>query len=252
MDQAQRLLDKASRNILGILPQTLAFKATLQVWEHRHQEAQETLDLALGAVGNARGTLCARLHIQRSSLANFLDDQAASARDLEAASSILDSEREPHLWACCMLNRIVLATQRQEWNEAAALLPEARERMAQLGDQAHLLCLTWSEARLERGQGDEARAEALYQEAREGFLHLKLAFRAAVVTLELARLLFEQGRLEQVKQYALETAAEFRRQGVEPELVGALLLLDKAVMAQRLTIQLLERITRSVERRARP
>jgi len=61
---------------------------------------------------------------------------------------------------------------------------------------------------------------------------------AALVTLELAVLLAEQGRTAEVKELAGETAAIFKAQGVERERLGALVLFRQAADAERLTAAL--------------
>ena len=255
---ARRILDDALSHLeglesypLGLLSSILSLKGTQEVWERDYTAALTTLATALDLCPQDQRSLRARILIKRSTLRMYQEDYSAAAKDLEEVAARLRPDEEPCLWSMASLNRVLILTHLKRWREAEALLPQVEKELSQ-GDSVHLLYLRWGAARLARGQDRDTEAESLYLEAREGFLRHQLPYGAAVVTLELAHLLFDQGRLEQVKQYALETAVEFQRQGVEPELVGALALLEEAATAQRLTIQLLERIRRSIERRNRP
>ena len=252
MNRALGYLAEQNTHPLNLTSLILSLNATLQIWERRYISAHATLSRALDKCPQSNSVLMARLLIQRSSLVIYEEDYGSAVQDLDVALGLLNSDDQPLLWSGAILNRLLIATQLHQWQEVEDLLPGVRRRLSQLGEEVNLIRLGWCEARLAMGQDQQAKAETIYLRVRDGFLRRQLGYHAALVTIELAHLLFEQGRLEQVKQYALETAAEFKRQGVEPELVGALALLEKAVTAQRLTVQLLERIRRSVERRNRP
>lgn len=104
----------------------------------------------------------------------------------------------------------------------------------------------WIEAAIQRGLGHLAEAEASYRQVRRGFLRLGRAFDGAIVTLELALLLLEQGRTAEVASLAQEIHPIFEREGVHREAQAAVLLLRDAAAQERLTalmvIQLLGRL----------
>ncbi len=251
MDEAEEHSARIGSGVLGLTPRYLSLRASLETWERRYDSVLSTLAEAITHPQAAGGELRARLFIQRSTVRLLQDQPAVAVPDLEAAVSHLDPDQHPELWCYAMQQRLLLATELKNWEEAEALLPEVERRLREIGDEFHLIRLRWSQARLAEGRDQPEAAEALYLRTREAFLHHGLSYNAALVTVELAALLLRQGRLEEVKTYAAETAAEFESQGVEPELIGALTLLEQAVLGQRLTLELLARIRRQIHRKAR-
>jgi tetratricopeptide (TPR) repeat protein len=251
MDEAETHHVRLGTGLLGLTPRYLTLRASLETWERRYDLALGTLAQAITHPNSASGDLYARLHLQRSSVQILRDQPTLAVPDLEAAVAHLDPDQHPELWCYAMQQRLSLATELKNWQEAEALLPEVERRLREIGDEFHLIRLRWSQARLAEGRDQPEAAEALYLRVREAFLHHGLSYNAALVTVELAALLLRQGRLEEVKTYAAETATEFERQGVEPELIGALTLLEQAVLGQRLTVELLARIRRQINRQKR-
>jgi len=78
----------------------------------------------------------------------------------------------------------------------------------------------------------------------------KIAYDAALATLELAVFLAAQGRTAEVKELAAETAPIFKAQCVERERLGALTLFRQAADEERLTAALARRLVREFKRAA--
>jgi tetratricopeptide (TPR) repeat protein len=193
-------------------------------------------------------TLRARLLVQRANLLVSLGKPDLALESLAKATPDIDRQAEPRFWYCAVEQQLLILTGLGRFQEAGALLPEVRHLANQDAAPVDVLRVRWVEARLAAGQGDPKRAECLYREIHEGFLRHNLAFSAAVVTLELCRLLLEQGRLEEVKTQAAGTLAEFHRQKVEPEILSALALVEQAVLAQRLTLEVLTKARSLLDR----
>lgn|GEM_PF-1303898 len=248
MDEAGVHFSRCGAGLLGLEPRYLSLRASLEFDECHYDQALSTLATAIAHPNAAQRELYSSLLIQRSSIRIWQDQPALAVPDLEAAVALLQPDQHPELWCYAMQQRLLLATELKDWEEAEALLPEVERRLREIGDEFHLIRLRWSQARLAEGRDQLEAAEALYLRVREAFLHHGLSYNAALVTVELAALLLRQGRLEEVKTYAAETATEFERQGVEPELIGALTLLEQAVLGQRLTVELLARLRRQINR----
>jgi hypothetical protein len=251
MDEAGVHFSRRGADLLGLEPRYLSLRASLEIWERSYDQALATLAAASAHPNAVQGELQASVCILRSSVRILQDQPALAVPNLEAAVSHLDPDQHPELWCYAMQQRLLLATELKNWEEAEALLPEVERRLQEIGDEFHLIRLRWSQARLAEGRDQPEAAEALYLRTREAFLRHGLSYSAALVMVELAELLLRQGRLEEVKTYAAETATEFERQGVEPELIGALTLLEQAVLGQRLTVELLARIRRQINRQKR-
>jgi tetratricopeptide (TPR) repeat protein len=133
--------------------------------------------------------------------------------------------------------------------EAEALLPEVRELTRALENPLDYLRLLWVEGRIFAGTGrpDEA-VEALRQVRRE-FLDRGIAYDAALVTLELAVVLLEQGRQNgEVLELAAEVAGVCKAQGVARETLAAIEVFLEAAEREAVTAELARQVLERVRR----
>ncbi len=240
MSAARPHLEAAHPLMLGLLPTILSFQASLEFWERLFEKAMDTVTEALAL--EPEGLLRARLLVKRGNLLVSIGGRATEALEpLNEALPLIDRESEPRLWLAALAQQLLLLTELNRLKEAEALLPQALALIGQGASEVDALQLRWVEARIASGAGAQSRAEGLYDTARKGFLGHGLAYRGALVTLELCHLLMEQGRLEEVKTLAASTLAEFHRQKVQPEFVSALALVEQAVKGQRLSLEVLNK-----------
>ena len=247
MELAEHHLSLAPARPLGLTAKILSLRATLESWERRYLDCLDTLEQALES--NPSSELRARLLLQSANVQVTLGRPMDGLTQVEEATGLISRSDEPHLWACAEQYRFWILTELGRFEEAAEILPQIRQLAENLGTPIEKLRLRWAEARLALGQNHQRDAEIQYREVSKGFLELGLSYNAALVTLELARLLLQQGRLEEVKTHVVRTMAEFHRQQVEPELMNALALLEEAVLSQGLTLQVLKQALNLVERR---
>jgi tetratricopeptide (TPR) repeat protein len=248
MDKAMDQLVSARPPLLGLTPAILSLRISLEFWERDFQQALETVAEAL-AFAPSR-LLRARLLVNRAHILVILRRPDEALESLQQAIPAIDRNEDPRLWYCAAEHQLLILTELERLDEAEALLPEVRRLVAKDATDVDALQVLWVEARLALGRGAHVRAEALYEEVRDGFLNHRLAFSAAVVTLELCRLLLEQGRLEEVKTEAASTLQELHRQKVAPEFISALVLVEQAVLGQRLTLRVLQQARNLLDRRA--
>jgi tetratricopeptide (TPR) repeat protein len=247
MAQALTNLEAGKPHLLGLATVVLSLRSGLEFWEAQYEQAVQTLDEALEA--DPPPSLRARLLVQRTNTLITLKDATGALLSLEEALPLIDREADPRLWYCALEHQLFILTELGRLDEAAALLPAVRALVGENGTPIHQTQVRWVEARLAAGQGDLAAAEDLYHEVRRAFLGHQLAYSAAIVTLELAELLLEQGRLEEVEIHAASTLEEFRRQRAESQYIGALTLVEQAVARQRLTLKILRQARGLVEKR---
>jgi len=247
MAKATRQLERGRPHLLGLAPAVLSFRADLEFWEHQPQASLDTLAQALAM--KPADTLRARLLVKRSSRLIAVGDSLAALESLREAVPLIDRLGEPRLWYCVIQHQLFILTEMGRFDEAGRLLPEVQGLVAAGNTPIHQTHVHWIEARMASGLGDPQTAETLYLEVRQEFLTQGLAYRAAIVTLELAELLLPQGRLEEVRRLATGTLEEFQRQGVESRFISALALVEQAVIGQRLTVEILRKARALVERR---
>jgi hypothetical protein len=99
------------------------------------------------------------------------------------------------------------------------------------------LRLLWLQGDIAIGKGDHAAAERAYLETREGFIVQRMSYDAAMVSLDLAILYLQIGRLADVQQLAEEMIPIFQAQDVDREALAALRLFQEAARRQELTVE---------------
>lgn len=99
--------------------------------------------------------------------------------------------------------------------------------------------------------GRPVEAESLYLEVRSAFLSLGKGYDAALVSLDLAALLAEQGRSTELKPMAAEILAAFSARGIDREAMASLLLFHQASAEEKATLQMIHRLAADL-RRSRP
>jgi hypothetical protein len=118
-----------------------------------------------------------------------------------------------------------------------------------LGYQLDLVRLRWVEGRLAGARGRTAEALAAFEQVRGEFTTRGIAYDAALVTLELAVLLLEEGRTAEVQALVPELAWIFESQGVARELLATLQLFAEAVEREVITVALAQRFLADLRRR---
>lgn len=128
--------------------------------------------------------------------------------------------------------------------EALNELAELRPAYFECQDQIQLLKLRWMEARLAKDLGRPEESERAFREAHEGFVEARIPYEAASVALDLAILLAEQGRRQELKLLAAELIAVFRSLGVAREAFAALTIFEGFAQADAVTVSLISKLSR--------
>jgi tetratricopeptide (TPR) repeat protein/transcriptional regulator with XRE-family HTH domain len=212
----------------------LDLEASLMRSLRRLPQALSLLDQALS--GGPRGST-GRILIKKAKTLEEMGEFESALATLREAIPLVDGTDERLLFAL-RFNLAVNLCHLGRHAEAELMLQPVRELVARLHKGLGRLRFRWLEGRIAAGLGRTEEAIATLREVCDEFLEREIAFDAALATLELAVLLAEEGRTEEVKALAEQTAPIFAAQGVERERLGALTLFQKAAEEQRLTAAL--------------
>lgn len=251
---ASRALDHADLH-----PDVASLEASLRIEQGRFQEALELLDVAvkLAQVAGDDQEL-ARCLVKRGDVHRYDGRLPEARQDLERALSLLDPESDGELFMCAVGNYCTYLSAAGENEEAGRVL----DRNATLFPRED----PWVEARLAslrgfiaHGSGEVDEAERRYLQARDGYIAQDQPFRAARLSLELARLYLEQGRHRDLAKLARWMGTVFENHELPSRAAVALMLFQQAVAAEQVTIEAiqglrfcLEQAQTAAARRAEP
>jgi tetratricopeptide (TPR) repeat protein len=152
---------------------------------------------------------------------------------LEQGLALLDEEREPALVFLALHNQARFLLDAGQLRAARMALWKAKTRGLDPGGRVVQLKVRWLEGQINAALGELERAEAAFREVKEGFLESKLAYKAALVGLELGALLLRRAQNESAAQEILTAADTFMTLGINREAAASVLLL-RAAAEQRI------------------
>lgn len=230
----------------------LSLKGSLRLDQRRLEEARELVGRSLSLYREAQdGNGVAKSLLKKAKILRAIGEIEQAIEILSGAASIIDPQKEPRLFAYSRQILISTLNRAGRDQEAERLLPEVQELYRALAEPLDWLRLRWTEGRIAQGLGRLAEAEAAYREVRNEFLDRNKSYDAALVSLDLAALLAEQGRTAELKQLALQMAAVFESKEVHREAFAALLLFQQACMEERITVEMIRQIASELRRDAR-
>lgn len=160
----------------------------------------------------------------------------------------IEPERDPRLAFAVRHNLIWNLMTLGRAEEAKAELDQLRPLYFQSGDRMNLLRLGWMEGRILRLLGRMDAAEAALRESHLGFVEAQIPYEAASVALDLAVVLFERGRIQELKGLAADLVAVFRGLGVGREALAALAMFESAAQAEIVTLGLISKLSQFLTR----
>lgn len=225
-------------------------EAELLYFEASLARGQRRLERALGKIRRSRRIYrdLGERHLEGRTLLNLAsihlvrgDAELAFAANLEALE-LVDASRDPRLALALRHNTVWNAMECGRIDFAVAKLEEFRSAYAALGDRASVARFVWLSGRLAEAQELPARALERLDAARASFVELELPYELAMVSLDLARVHVEQGRVGEARRIAAETLEIFRALGVEREAIAAWLVFQGALAAESLSRELVLRL----------
>ncbi len=245
--RAGRLWEAGSPGKPGFLnPAWLpGLESALRRGQRRFTEALELIDDALSLDA---GDLKSEILLTKSNIYDALGDPESSAAALSEAALSVDPIAQPRLAFGVRFNLLVDLCHLEIFEEAESRLPEVQALAEQLGEELDLTRVVWLTAKIAAGRGRHQEAREAFEKVQSVFTRRELTFDYALVSLELAVLLLEQGRTTEVKALAGEMLRIFRSQKVEREALAALRLFCDAAQRETATVELARRMVTFLHR----
>ncbi len=220
-------------------------EAALYRARRRFPDALRKLDEALSL---DRSTLAGKILLTKAIVQEVMDDLTASTATLRTALPLLDARREPRAVLGAHFQILVNLCREGRSSDALAGLPAVEALTVEHGTELDLVRLTWLRGKIAAGTEGFAEAEAAFRQVKREFEARSLAYLGALVSLDLALLLLEQGRSREVDRLAKEMAWIFRDAGVPREALAALRLFCEAARQDGASAELARRLSRYLQR----
>lgn len=182
------------------------------------------------------------------------DLDAAITATQEAIVLLDDGEADPRLYLLAWHNLAWLLCDQGEFLEAKNAVLSIQDFYARFPDPWTQLRKAWVEARIAAGLGQVELAEGMFLAVADGFKQDYKAYDCALVSLELAGLYLDQGRMADIIRLVEEIVPVFLDRAIHREAIAALMLVEEAAKRQHLTHAYLTKTATSLEearRRAR-
>jgi len=162
------------------------------------------------------------------------------------AAELLKDDSDNYLEIVAKLQTINCLIEIDRAAEASARLPELRRLVLEHGSRLNRLRLLWLEGKVRQALGQVELAEEAMKQARDGYANVELGYEVALISLDLAALYLETGRLEEVKQLALEVVPQFAVQQIHGDAFAAIALFEQAARKERATVALVHEVASKV------
>ncbi|HEY3566553.1 MAG TPA: helix-turn-helix transcriptional regulator [Thermoanaerobaculia bacterium] len=241
--RSQRLWSAGAWADAGVLNEArvLGLEASLRRVQTRFAEARDLLDRALAV---DQGDEAKFLLLNKAKLLEEIDDFVGAIAALQRAAPIVESEGGTRFLLLLRHNLALCLCALERYGEVEALLPGIETLAAKVGNDLDKLRLHWLKGRLWAGLGWRDKAAQAFFSVRDGLISRKIPYDAALVSLELAAVYLEAGRLEEVKNLARQMASVFRLQGIHREALAALMIFRDAAERKTVTLELARRLIR--------
>jgi hypothetical protein len=127
-------------------------------------------------------------------------------------------------------------------------MAKLRRLHAEQGDRLNLLRLRWLEGRLAYSKGDLDSAESLFAEVRTAFIELEIGIDVALVSLDLAEVLWYQGNGCETQKRLQEAIPILKALGVHSEALAAMAFLEHSVRVETASGELIRQTAAFVRR----
>lgn len=240
---AAECLEKGGTGDPRIKAEVLSLKGSLRLDQRILDEAQNLIEAACTLYREAGDRVgAAKMLIKKSKILNQLGEASEAIEALQGVSAEMSPDEDPSLFARARQNLLFSLTFAGRFDEAAQLFPEVTTLYQGSAGTVDWLRLRWTEGNLAHGLGRSGDAEEAYREVQREFLRLGKGLDAALVSLDLAVLLWEQGRTDELKEIAAEMMMAFESREVHREALAALALFQRACAEERVTEDLIRHV----------
>jgi tetratricopeptide (TPR) repeat protein len=226
----------AAAQVLLDCTRPLDLKASLRRYQRRFTEALALLEQALKA--NGSNEVRGRILIKKANTLELMGDFEQALAELRQAEFLLKGSKDARAAWLVQHSLANNLWQLGRYAEAEARLPEARKRAIETGNELDLIRTLWVEGGVSAGLGRREQALTALEQVRRHFNANRIAFDAALVSLELAVLYLEEEKTAEVKTLSEEMYWIFKAQGVHREALAALRLFYEAATKEEATAEL--------------
>jgi tetratricopeptide (TPR) repeat protein len=215
----------------------LDLEASLCRDERRFDKALSLLEEAL-PISHHPG----RVLIKRGFTYEVMGEYGRAVETLLQAFPRIDHQAEPRNWNIAQLNLANVFCHLSRHKEALDLVEEVRPLVAELGDKIDSFRILWLDGRIAAGLGRPRDARGLFAKARRKFAAEKMSYDVALLLLEEAVLLLNEGKTAEVKLLIQDLNAVFEDKGVHREALATLRLFHASAECENATVELARRV----------
>jgi transcriptional regulator with XRE-family HTH domain/tetratricopeptide (TPR) repeat protein len=221
-------------------------RASLKRTQGSFEEAISLHDQALRSSG--ADSLRVEILVSKAYTLDEQGDLTGVVAILEEASSYVTPETDPRVLRSIRHNLLDALSKAGSYQEAKALLPEAKLLVARGGRELDFVRLQWIEGRIEAGLGNFEEALPLLLRARGALMSDGIALDAALLTMEIAEVCLAQGRASTVRDLARNLATLFQAQSLPRETLAALNLFRRAAESETISSEFVGRLLQYLHR----
>ncbi len=228
-----------------------------EVWDLKAslRRAQRRLDEALSLADRAltlyrQGSDAYRIWkvlVKKAKILEEGGDFAGAIELLSQAQAEIDPDNQPQLFYYGKFNLLCCLVLAERFEEAERFQLAVWDHV-QVAKPLDLVRLRWAEGLIHLGLGRLGPAESAFREVRGEFLAREMGYDAALVSLDLARLLVQEGCVDDLKRLAAELMPIFESRDVHREAILTLLLFQRACEEENLTLDLVRKFATSLRR----
>ena len=226
-----------------LLARLFDLTASLYTDQRRFDQALALLDRVFEIYwAHGERHLAGRALISKGVSVGFGNQPEEALRLISAGLDLLDLRRDPALALAAVHGLIDFTVELERFAEGERLLRASRRLYYEYADELNFLKLRWVEGKINAGLANLSRAEAAFQEVRDGFRAHQMRYHLAIVSLDLAGVWLSQGRTAELRELVEEMVHTFQAYGIHREAIAAVLMLQEAVLAEQVTTALLRTV----------
>lgn len=227
----------------------LDLEASLLRARRRFEPSERMLEEAVRlyrSIGDERGE--ARALVKLAITLGAIDEVRRAVEAGRRALELIDGEAEPLLCLSATFNLLLDLYELGGEGELDGQLEKASRLIARHGSESHRRRLRWFRGMVARDRGQWEEAERLLREVRQEYVDAGFPYEAGSVSLDLAVLCLEQGRMEETRQLAREMLPIFESRDVQREALATLMLFRESVLADEMTAAAARKMTTALHR----